>query len=176
MLEGLDQFDRVVSGWFDEVEKASQEAAAGLAEVALQHILDESPQYTGDFVSGWEVGFTTAPNIWRPAKLLSRQMIEIGGLEPYQKGDEPAIDWALNKAQPRFSAAAKQPLGTGIFLSNSAKHEGDYYAWKIEHGEIDFRPVNPNADRVVERGLFFTHNRFKHIGRSQLAVLRSLGV
>jgi hypothetical protein len=29
MLEGLDQFDRVVSGWFDEVEKASQEAAAG---------------------------------------------------------------------------------------------------------------------------------------------------
>ena len=74
MLEGLDQFDRVVSGWFDEVEKASQQAAAGLAEVALQYIVDQSPQYTGDFVTGWEVGFTTAPNIWRPAKLLSRQM------------------------------------------------------------------------------------------------------
>jgi chorismate-pyruvate lyase len=91
-------------------------------------------------------------------------------------GGEVAIDWALSKAQPRFSAAAQQPLGTAIFLSNSAKHDGDQYAWKIEHGEIDFRSVNPNADRVVERGLFFTHNRFKHIGRSQLAILRSLGV
>jgi len=36
--------------------------------------------------------------------------------------------------------------------------------------------VNPNADRVAERGVMFTRNRFKHIGRSQLTILRSLGV
>ena len=134
MLEGLDQFDQVVSGWFDEVEKASQQAAAGLAELALQYIVDQS-HGTWDFVTGWEVGFTTAPNIWRPAKLLSRQMIDMGGLEPYQKGDRSGHGLGAEQGTARFSAAAQQPLGTAIFLSNSAKHNGDQYAWKIGTGD-----------------------------------------
>ncbi len=174
MLEGLEKFDADVGAWFGAVERATQDAAAGLAFVALQRVLEESPQYTGDFVSGWEVGFNTPPNIWRPAQILTHKMID-SGVEPYQKGDEPAISRAENKAWPRLSAAKVEPLGTNIYLSNSAVHD-EPYAWKIERGEIDFRSVNPNADRVAERGVMFTRNRFKHIGRSQLTILRSLGV
>lgn len=175
MLEGLERFDADVGAWFGAVEKAAQDAAAGLAEIALQQVLEESPQFTGDFVSGWEVGFNNPPNIWRPAKLLTHKMISSGVVDPYEKGDAPAIEHALNKAWPRLSAAKAQPLGTDIYLSNSAVHD-EPYAWKIERGEIDFRSVNPNADRVAERGAMFTRNRFKHIGRSQLTILRSLGV
>ncbi len=175
MFVGLDKFDSDVGAWFGAVSQAAQEAAAGLAEVALQHVLDESPQYTGDFVSGWQVSFNGPTNIWRPAKLINQTQINSGLVEPYQKGDEPAIDYALNMAWPRLAAARAQPLGTSIYLSNSAVHD-EPYAWKIEEGSIDFRSVNPNADRVAERGVLFTRNRFKHIGKPQLAILRSLGV
>ena len=175
MLEGLEKFDADVGAWFGAVEKAAQDAAAGLAFVALQRVLEESPQYTGDFVSGWEVSFNTPTNIWRPAKILTHKMIDSGTVEPFEKGDEPAINYAEGKAWPRLSAAKAQPLGTDIYLSNSAVHD-EPYAWKIERGEIDFRSVNPNADRVAERGVMFARNRFKHIGRSQLTILRSLGV
>lgn len=175
MLEGLEKFDADVGAWFGAVEEAAQGAAAALAFVALQRVLEESPQYTGDFVSGWEVSFNTPTNIWRPARILTHKMIAAGYADPFEKGDEPAISRAEGKAWPRLSAAKAQPLGTDIYLSNSAVHD-EPYAWKIERGEIDFRSVNPNADRVVERGVLFTRNRFKHIGRSQLAILRSLGV
>ncbi len=175
MLVGLEQFDASVKTWFGNVRQAAQEAAVGLAEVALQHIVEQSPQYTGDFVAGWEVGFNTPPTIWRPPKILNQKMIKAGVVEPFQKGDEVAIEYALNKAQPRFAAAKHEPLGTAIYHSNSAHHD-ENYAWKIENGEIDLRPVNQNADRVVQRGALFTRNRFKHIGAPQLAVLRSLGV
>jgi hypothetical protein len=175
MLVGLEKFDASVKAWFGEVRQAAQETAAGLAEVALQEIVEESPQYTGDFVGGWEVGFNAPPRIWRPPKILNQKMIQTGTVEPFQKGDSVAIEYALSKAQPRFAAAKREPLGTSIYLSNSAHHDEDY-AWKIENGEIAFRPVNQNADRVVQRGALFVRNRFKHIGAPQLAVLRSLGV
>lgn len=175
MLGGLDKFDSVVDAWFDAVEAAAQQSAAGLGQVALTRILEESPQYTGDFVGGWEVGFNAPPLIWRPPRFIKRNAIETGVSEPFQKGDEPAIDYALAKGEPRLTAAAAQPLGTTIYLSNSAVHD-EPYAWKIELGQIDFRPVNPNADRVVERATLFTERRFKHIGRSEFTTLRSLGV
>ena len=44
---------------------------AGPATVALNRVLDESPQYTGDFVSGWEVSLILLL-IWRPAKLIPK--------------------------------------------------------------------------------------------------------
>lgn len=175
MLEGLDKFDSVVESWFDAVEVAAQQSAAGLGQVALTRILEESPQYTGDFVGGWEVSFNTPAYIWRPPRFIKRSVIEAGESEPFQKGDEPAIEYALAKGEPRLTAAAAQPLGTSIYLSNSAVHD-ESYAWKIELGQIDFRPVNPNADRVVERGVLFAERRFKHIGRSEFTLLRSLGV
>lgn len=175
MLEGLESFDSTVNAWFGAVKVAAQEVAVGLATVALNRVLDESPQYTGDFVSGWEVSFNTSTNMWRPAKLINRAMIEAGIVDPYQKGDENAIGYALSKASARLSSAKSQPLGTSIYLSNSAKHDTSY-AWDIELGQIDFRSVNPNADRVAARGVLFTRNRFKHIGKPELAVLRSIGV
>ena len=175
MLAGLEQFDRVVNTWFEDVASAAQEAAAGMAEVALTYILEESPQFSGDFVAGWEASFSTPSLIWRPPQAGGAGLIKKGLTEPREKGDPDSIDYALSKAAPRLSAAGRQLLGTPIFLSNSASHD-EPYAWKIERGEIEFRPENPNASRVVERGAEFVYRRFSTIDRSKLAVLRSVGV
>jgi hypothetical protein len=175
MFVGLDSFHADVKAWVNSVEKAAQEAAAGLGQIALTYILEEGPQYSGDFVAGWEVGFNVPVNIWRPPQSGGAALIKKGLADPLEKGDPYAIDYALNKAYPRFEAAAKQPLGTPIFLSNSAVHD-EPYAWKIERNEINFRPENPDAGRLVGRSVDYVGRRFATIGRSQLSVLRSLGV
>lgn len=173
MLEGLDNLDAITAKWLKDVEEAAMHAAVGLASVALTRILEESPQYSGDFVSGWEVGYSVPPTMWRPYSLGHN--VSFLGHEPFQKGDPEAIEYALSKAEPRFGAIASQPLGTAIFLSNSAVHD-EPYAWKIELGEIVFRPQNPQADRPVERATFFVENRYKHIGSFELETLRRLWV
>jgi hypothetical protein len=66
MFVGLDKFNSQVEAWFASVKTAVQQSAAGLGHVALTYILEEGPQYSGDFVAGWEVGFNVPPNIWRP--------------------------------------------------------------------------------------------------------------
>ncbi len=175
MFVGLDKFHSEVKAWITAVEVASQQAAVGLGEVALTFILEEGPQYSGDFVAGWEVGFNTPVNIWRPPQAGGAGLIKKGLADPREKGDPTSIDYALNRAAPRFEAASKQPLGSSIFLSNSAYHD-EPYAWKIELGEIKFRPENPDASRLVSRAVDYVGRRFSTIGRTQLSVLRSIGV
>lgn len=175
MFVGLDKFNAEVRAWVSAVEAASQQAAVGLGEVALTFILEEGPQYSGDFVAGWEVGFNTPVNIWRPPQAGGAGLIKKGLADPREKGDPASIDYALNRAAPRFKAAATQPLGTSIFLSNSAVHD-EPYAWKIERGAINFRPVNPDASRLVSRAVDYVSRRFGTIGRTQLNILRSVGV
>lgn len=176
MSAGLDQFSAQINAWMLRVGQATQQAASGMAGLALQEIVKESPQYSGDFVSGWEVSFNGPAYIWRPAKLYTQDDA------PFQKGDEPAMDHALRKAAPNLARAAmagsaQRGYGTGvsIYLSNSAKHD-EPYAWKIEKGEIDFRPVNPDADHVVARAAGVVGRRYRTIGKGQLEFLRSVKV
>ncbi len=175
MSAELDKFNSQIEAWFSSVKVAAQQAAAGMGQVALTYILEQGPQYSGDFVAGWEVGFNIPPNIWRPPQSGGAGLIKKGLASPKQKGDPDAIDYALNKAAPRFSAASKQPLGTPIFLTNSAVHD-EPYAWKIEKGLINFRPENPDAAHLVTRSVDHVVRNFGTIGRSQLSILRSLGV
>lgn len=175
MFVGLDRFNAEVKAWIDSVKAAAQGSAAGLGQVALTYILEEGPQFSGDFVAGWEVGYNVPVNIWRPPQSGGAAAIKKGLADPLEKGDPYAIDYALNKAMPRFEAAAKQPLGTPIFLSNSAVHD-DAYAWEIEKGTIKFRPENPDAAHLVTRSVDYVGRRFGTIGMAQLNTLRSLGV
>lgn len=173
MFVGLDRFDATVKAWFKNVESTTQAAAAGLGYVALTYILEEGPQYSGDFVAGWEVGFNVPSRIWRPPQSGGARRIKKGIDEPRAKGDPYSIDYALAKAAPRLEAAGKQPLGTPIFLSNSARHD-EYYAWDIELGSINFRPENPDAAHLVERSVAHTSRVYGKIDKGLLAVLRSV--
>lgn len=173
-------FNTDVSSFFAQVRVAAQEAAAGMAHVALEEILEASPQFSGQFVANWQLTPYTPSFVAYDdpmhfeEKNMGSMMGMGGGAEPYEKGDTPAIDFALERAAKGLVRARAAPLGTSIFLSNSSTHD-EPYAWKIENGEISFRPENPNADRVVQRGAFFVRNRYKHINGNKLDALRKVG-
>ena len=177
MLEGLDKFDAAVGAWFGAVEKASQEAAAGLAKRIFDKVLIESPQATADFVANWKVSVNapapasdfTAGVI--PGKFKSYpDSVGIYSTELFKRGDPEGINYAK-----RHVVWSPIKLGDIIFISNSAIHD-EAYAWLIEEGEVNFRQVNAGADYVGYRSVQFVANRYPNIGSAQLAVLRRVGV
>ena len=161
MLAGLDKFDAAVRGWFADVEEAAAEAAVGLAHEAFTEILENSPQFSGDFTANTRVSTTGTPD---------RTFVEgLGGgtmHNPFQMGAIPAQLTAMGNAQ-----WTTPKLGTSIFISSTAKHD-ENYAWKIERGEIALRDVNQGADHIYERAMRTTQHRYVNIGKVQLEALR----
>lgn len=168
-IKNLDQFRAQIDKFVEGAKQDAQDAAVGLAEVAFQKVLDESPQFSGDFVSAWQVSARGPVSYFTPWGGGSKKPGE------YQKGDDEPINYALANTKGAFAALRSVPLGSSIFLSNSATHD-EPYAWKIEEGKIKFRPENPNADRVVSRAVSNTGRQYPKINKANLAALRKVGV
>ena len=167
MLVGLEAFDATVKGWLSSVEEAAAEAAVGLAKEAFDKILRNSPQFSGDFVAGWGVGYGTPVSNFKAGRYIEQKFPSD---HPFQRGDEPAMNDA------RAAAVWKTPkLGTTIYISNDAHHD-DPYAWKIENGQIDFRSVNIGASKLVENAVKSLERNHKIISKADLAILRKVGV
>jgi hypothetical protein len=166
-VQNLDKFDASVQRWFRSVEAAVTESATGMAKTALRSILNNSPQYTGDFVANWKVSVNSIDS--------SFTTNAIGGQDtttPYQIGDSKAIRYAINKAK-----WPKLKLGDAIFLSNSAHHDDiGGYAWKIEEGSIKFRPMHVDAHHVVTRALYSVAIMNNPLTRGRIDALRKVGV
>lgn len=164
-VKGLAAFDSTIQDWFREVEQAAAEAAVGMAKSAFNSILNNSPQFSGDFVANWkvEVGGVTPSFESNVIKGFNRS-------SPYQVGDSPAISYAKSKAK-----WPKLKLGQDIYLHNSAFHE-EPYAFKIENNQINFRPVNEDAHHVVTRALYATAFLNNPMTRDRLAALKEFGV
>lgn len=159
-VKNLSEFDRAIQAWFDSVGEAAAEAAVGLAHEAFESVLENSPQYSGDFVANWKVGKTVDG--------LSTQNA-IGGMdaaEPYKRGDTPAMSYARSQVNwPNLV------LGESIYLFNNAHHD-EPYALKIEAGTIKLRPVNEGADHVVRRAALTLSFNYANIGPVQMDGLR----
>ncbi len=164
MSAGLDQFDAKVRGWFAAVERASAEAAVGLAHHAFNEILNTAPQHSGDFVANTRVNvgfalttfdqFVVAPDVHRPFKM----------------GDTPAQTHAMQQA-----VWAIPKLGQSIFISSTAKHD-DFYSWMIEDGQIKLRAENQGAEHIYRRAAANTQHMYATIGKAQFNILRKVGV
>ena len=168
-IKNLDQFRAQIDKFVEGAKQDAQDAAVGLAAEAFERILYQSPQFSGDFVSAWQVSARGPVTYFEPWSGGSKEPGE------YQKGDEEPINYALANTKGAFAALRSVPLGSSIFLSNSAKHD-EPYAWKIEKGQIKFREVNPDADRVVARAVSNTARAFPKIGKPSLAILKRVGV
>lgn len=178
-VDGLTEAKATFATWMKQVEKTAMRAAAGLASEALKEMLVKGPQYTGDFVSSWTVSFDTPAQFFRPwpqgAAVRAGLRADNSNVEPYAQGDIPAIEYALARATPRFAAAALRPLGTTIYLSNNAVHD-EYYAWKIENNQINFRPQNKvmgDPHHLREQGIGYVLNRYRQLDRAKLQSLFS---
>jgi hypothetical protein len=176
-LKGLERFDAKVSAWFRVVEKAATQAAAGLAKVAFRHIIENGPQYSGDFVANIKVGIGSVNYDFDSGVVPhERGHINLGGLEgvldPGARGDRPAMNYARAYAALEWG---RVKLGKSIFISSTAAHD-EPYAWLIEDGKIKFRPENVGADQVFHRAHGHVKNLYGTIGKSELAALRRIGV
>lgn len=176
-------FKADVSAWISAVKDAAGEAAVGMAKIAHNYMIYNSPQYSGDYAANWKVGIgyvndSFDMNAVSPDLHGYHNSEGVAEMAPYKRGDSPAINYA--KAHANWAGFQ---LGQSIYLSNSAFHpdreDGGHgviepYAWKIENGEINFRPVNQGADHIARRGASYVANRFRTIDASKLALLRSL--
>lgn len=166
MLVGLEAFDATVKGWLKDVEKEAAEAAVGLAKLAFDNLLRNSPQYSGDFTSGWGIGYGNVVSNFKAGRWPEKAYKSI---DPFGRGDVVAIEQA--KADAKWGTLK---LGTPIYISNDAHHD-EAYAWKIENGQISFRTPNMGSDHLVERACAYVGKRYASIGKSQLEFLRSVG-
>lgn len=169
-VTNLPAFNAQVTSWFDSVAKATEEAAVGLAKEVFETVLEESPQFSGDFTANWKVSVDAPAPVssFIPGAVTK---VEVGAygmasITAFKRGDPEAIEFAKTHA-----AWQTIKLGQRIFISNSAHHDEDY-AWKIEDGSIKFRPVNAGAGAVAKRSVAMVIAKYKTIGASELASLR----
>lgn len=162
-VTNLAEVNATVVAWFRRVEKAAAEAAVGMAREAFDEILETSPQYSGDFVANWKVSKNSPDTSFVEGVLTKSKIAQ------FQMGSSPAVAYA--KANARWP---NLKLGETLFISNSAAHT-DAYAWKIEAGMINLRPVNEGGSHVVRRATRYLQNRYATIGSTQLDILRKVG-
>jgi hypothetical protein len=183
-VTNLPEFDRDVQAWFSEVQKATEEAAVGLAKRVFQKLVEGSPQFSGDFAANWKVGYDYVDQSFQVNAVSARtskygDSTGIRFFEPFSRGDREAIDYAN-----RHAKWGRLELGKSIFLSNSAFHldkeEGssgviDLYGWKIENNQIKFRPGNRGAGAIASRSLQSVALKYSNINGPRLDVLRRIG-
>lgn len=145
-VQNLDAFDTTVQQWFKSVQKAAEDAALGLAKMAFKHVLEISPQFSGDFVANWVVGYNALNYSFTPQAVAPDKFWNDPDWVAHSRGDPEAQEYAKSHAHWQSIK-----LGGSIFLCNSAHHHGDNYAMKIEGGMIKFRDVNAGADAVVRK-------------------------
>ena len=164
-VTNLSAFDAQVEAWFAAVEKAAAEAAVGLAREAFEQIIENGPQNSGDFVAQTKVSVVapTPVSDFEPFQLHNKAG------DPFKMGDSPAMDYAKSHAVwPTIK------LGQTVFISSSAKHD-EFYAWKIEKGQIKLRPENAGAVAIYARAARHVGHRYNFIGGSQMDWLRKVG-
>ena len=162
-VTNLSAFDAQVEAWFAAVEKAAAEAAVGLAREAFEQIIENGPQNSGDFVANTKVA------VGSPDVTFTPFVLSTPARSPFQMGDSPAMEYAKSHAVwPTIK------LGQTVFISSSAKHD-EFYAWKIEKGQIKLRPENAGAVAIYARAARHVGNRYNFIGGVQMDWLRKIG-
>ena len=162
-VTNLPAFDAKVMAWFAAVERATAEVAVGVAKRTFEQIIKTGPQFSGDFVANTKV------SVGAPDTTFTPFVLHDSTRNPFQMWDSPAMDYARNHANwPKLT------LGQTIYISSSAKHD-EFYAWRIESGQIKLRPENAGAYAIYNRAIRQVSNRYTFIGKPQLAILRRVG-
>ena len=163
-LKGKEKFDADVKAWFLQAKVVAAEAALGMAKEAFESIISNSPQYSGDFVSGWGVGYGKVVTNFQSGRFPAHAW---GEYNPLKKGTAEPMEAARSAAN-----WTTPKLGTTIYISNNAEHEGEEYAWAIENGSIQLRTENAGAFGMVKNASNHLKQTYKTISSAQLVALR----
>lgn len=120
-------------------EREATEAARGLAAELANRMIENSPQWSGDFASNWRFSVNSVDYSHDEGDVPPKS----GSIpEPWQQFSRPAVQ--MGKAKIRGMDASFK-LGDTIFISNSSSHGGETYAGDIFSGKVRLREVNRNV-------------------------------
>lgn len=152
-------FDAKVSAWIAAVKLGAGKAVVKMMRDAHAFATLQSPTFSGDFASNWNVSYGQPDMTFSPSG--GDYMTLNAGL----RGQ--AINSALGVTKGNFDMTGFK-LGQKAFLTNAAVHD-EPYAWKIEHNLVNFRPVNVGKDRVRGKTL-------EHLAHTYATIPRGLMV
>lgn len=131
-----------IDSWLAAVVEETEEVAKGLATEAMITLLDNSPQFSGDFAANWKLSVANPDYSFQagvfPKYAFTATRTKKKRREPFILGDQPAMQHAFIQAMGKMD---QFKLGQTIWLTNSAEHLVPY-AWMIEDNRIKFRPGN----------------------------------
>jgi hypothetical protein len=135
VTRGTGAFNAAIKAWEKKLRKRAEAVTGEMAMAVLTKIVNGSPQYTGDYVANWNLS-VGAPDFSFDAYVFKTPAEAYK--DPSQMGDAGAINRALGNAGRGMRQIR---LGQSVYLANGAEH-GDPYAWKIEAGAMNFRPMH----------------------------------
>ena len=145
----LQRFNNEVNAWLVQAEELAVNVARGLAVEVFKRAVNNSPVFSGDFMSSWkfEVGSVT-PSFTPITPVDTYKHAESGHLHRYlteveQTGYSRASLRDLAYAENLSKELGVTKLGPTIYIHNSALHDPeDKYAIMIEDNTIKWRVEN----------------------------------
>jgi hypothetical protein len=148
-------FSVVVGHWIDSVRVGAEKAVAKIMKDAQIFATLQSPTFTGDFASNWNVSYGTPDTTF------------VGVPKGYAELEAGPLDSSAGLSPGRFNMVGFQ-LGQTAYLTNASFHD-EPYAWLIENGKINFREVNKGRDHVGQRTGTHLSNTYAKITKGMLA-------
>lgn len=124
--------------WLDRAHEQAEQTARGLAVDLLARMIQNSPQWTGDFASNWRFGVGTADLSYDTGDVAPPSGPTT---EPWKQFSRPAVQLGMAKNRGKEFAFK---LGDDVYISNASKHD-IVYAGGIFDGSVKLREVNRNV-------------------------------
>ena len=160
-FEGLPQFIKGIDDWLKSVENESVEVLRGIAVEAFFKVANETPQWTGNAASNWNLS-VGSPDFSVSTELLSQYSdsedfgamfgAEFVGGDIKQKGDPEAVSMAVSYNAGRQYQI--KSLDLPVYITNSAEGlNGEAYLQMLEENPGNFlRPEN-NPGHMVQNAV-----------------------
>ena len=149
-ITNRDAFLVNVNKKLNAVAKKAEQRTTLVMRAAQVHASRISPVYSGDFASNWNVSVGSPDISFSSSGGDYMQLSDKTGCAVPLR-NSAAVTQGNFSMTPGFFGTKEAGFQTKpVYLSNAAKHD-EPYAWKIEQGAINFRPVNQGKDRVASK-------------------------
>lgn len=168
-VKNLDQAFAAIDRWLDSVEEQVADIAVSLTYIMLGEAVKTSSQYSGDFAANWKLSRNRIDTTFQAGIFPEKTFPVPEGQSPFQRGDMQPMMYAV-RASTGVLAGAK--LGDTLWLSNSATHNGDTYAWKLEGNLIRLRPVNYGGEGPLRQVREYMKVHYSRIDKNTVRLLK----
>jgi hypothetical protein len=140
----MTQFKAAIDAWLLSSSKLAVGVARGISIEMLEYAATFSPQFSGDMAGNWKYSVGAPDTSFNELDLLDQAHTETNS---FIMGMMPAINHTMQANIGKDKAF--NTLGQVAYISNTAHHDGDHYAWKVENDQIAFR--DGNVGHVAQR-------------------------